>query len=56
VGANFSDYWVYVAGPLCGMVLAVAASYVLRGAGGGRSGSGAAQGAIDTQVSRPDAT
>ena len=54
VGANFTDYWVYVAGPLCGMLLGVAAAYVLRGAGGGQSGSGAAQGALDTQVRRPD--
>jgi aquaporin Z len=54
VGGNFTDYWVYVAGPLCGMVLAVAAAWVLRGRGGGLAGSGAAQGAIDTQVERPN--
>lgn len=53
VGANFTDYWVYVAGPLCGMVLAVGAAWVLRGRGGGLAGSGAAQGVLDTQVQRP---
>ena len=46
VGANFTDYWVYVAGPLFGALLAVGAAFVLRGRGGGRAGSGAAQGAL----------
>jgi len=54
VGASFTDYWVYVAGPLCGMLVAVGAAFVLRGRGGGRAGSGAAQGAIETEVERPD--
>jgi aquaporin Z len=54
VGGDFTDYWVYVAGPLTGAILAVGAAFVLRGAGGGRSGSGAAQGALDTQVARAD--
>ncbi len=53
VGANFTDYWVYVAGPLFGALLAVGAAYVLRGPGGGRAGSGAAQGAIQTKVEDP---
>ena len=35
-------------------VLAVGAAFVLRGAGGGAAGSGAAQGAIATEVARPD--
>jgi len=39
VGGDFGAYWVYVAGPLLGAALAVALAYVLRGAGGGRSGS-----------------
>ena len=54
VGRDFSDYWVYVAGPLTGALLAVGAAWVLRGAGGGRSGSEAAQGALDTEVKHPD--
>jgi len=54
VGADFSHYWVYVAGPLAGAVLAVAVAFVLRGPGGGRAGSGAAQGALFTEAARPD--
>ena len=54
VGADFTDYWVYVAGPIAGAVVAVGGAFVLRGAGGGRAGSGAAQGALDTEVERPD--
>jgi aquaporin Z len=53
VGANFTDYWVYVVGPLLGAAVAVGAAFVLRGQGGGASGSGAAQGAIDTEVAEP---
>jgi aquaporin Z len=54
VGADFSAYWVYVAGPVVGAVLAVGAAFLLRGRGGGRSGSAAAQGALFTEVERPD--
>jgi len=54
VGKDFSDYWVYVAGPLVGAAVAVGTAWILRGAGGGRAGSGAAQGAIATEVRDPD--
>ncbi|HVM67163.1 MAG TPA: aquaporin [Acidimicrobiales bacterium] len=54
VGNNFSHYWVYIAGPLAGAVLAVGIAFVLRGPGGGKAGSGAAQGALFTQVAQPD--
>lgn len=54
VGRDFSDYWVYIAGPLVGAVLAVGIAFVLRGLGGGPSGSGAAQGALYTEVQKPD--
>jgi aquaporin Z len=53
VGADFSHYWVYIAGPLAGALLAVAIAFVLRGPGGGRAGSTAAQGDLSTDVARP---
>jgi aquaporin Z len=56
VGKDFGDYWVYVAGPIAGAILAVGAAWVLRGAGGGRSGSGAAQGDLYTDIEHPDKT
>src|SRR5262245_14169511 len=34
VSGDFSSYWVYVVGPLAGMVIAVGCAYVLRGRGG----------------------
>ena len=54
IGGDFTSYWVYVAGPLAGAVVAVGAAFVLRGRGGGWSGSGAAQGALFTEAQRPD--
>jgi aquaporin Z len=53
VGGNFGDFWVYVAGPLTGAVIAVGVAYVLRGPGGGRTGSAAAQGDLFTESQRP---
>lgn len=54
VSLNFTSYWVYVAGPLLGALLAVGAAWLLRGSGGGRSGSGAAQGDLGTEVENPE--
>jgi aquaporin Z len=54
VGVDFTSYWVYVAGPLAGAVLAVACAYALRGPGGGQAGSTAAQGDLGTEVSKPN--
>jgi aquaporin Z len=54
VGKDFTDYWVYVAGPLVGAGLAVGAAWVLRGAGGGRASSAAAQGNIQPELEHPD--
>ena len=54
VGANFTAYWVYIAGPLLGALVAVGGAFVLRGPGGGKSGSHAAQGDLFTEVAKPD--
>jgi aquaporin Z len=53
VGADFSSYWVYVAGPLVGAALAVGIAFVLRGCGGSRSASTAAQGELSPDAERP---
>ena len=52
VGGKFTDYWVYIAGPIAGAAVAVAVAFVLRGPGGGMSGSAAAQGALYTEAQR----
>ncbi|MGB8186085.1 MAG: aquaporin, partial [Pseudolabrys sp.] len=54
VGTDFTSYWVYVAGPLAGAILAVGAAWVLRGPGGGRAGSAAAQGDLYTEIEHPE--
>ncbi len=50
---TFTGYWVYVAGPIAGALVAVAVAFVLRGPGGGKSGSGAAQGDLFTEAYEP---
>jgi aquaporin Z len=47
---TFTSYWVYMAGPVAGAALAVVIAFVLRGPGGGKSGAGAAQGDLFTEV------
>jgi aquaporin Z len=47
---TFTSYWVYVAGPVAGAVLAVGIAFVLRGRGGDRAATGAAQGNLLTEV------
>ncbi|HEY2372281.1 MAG TPA: aquaporin [Gaiellaceae bacterium] len=54
VGRDFTSYWVYIVGPLVGATLAVGIAYVLRGPGGGKAGSGAAQGDLYTEIAKPE--
>jgi aquaporin Z len=59
VSGDFGNYWIYIAGPMVGagvaVGVAVGIAFVLRGPGGGRAGSGAAQGALHTEVQKPEA-
>lgn len=54
IATNFTSYWVYLAGPLAGVALAVGAAFLLRGPGGDKAAIGAAQGefiaAVDDAV------
>ena len=52
VSGTWTGYWLYIVGPIVGASIAVACAYVLRGPGGGRTGSAAAQGALFTEVRR----
>jgi aquaporin Z len=54
VSGKFTDYWVYIAGPLTGALIAVGVAFVLRGAGGGHAGSAAAQGDLFTEVQQSE--
>jgi aquaporin Z len=47
---TFTSYWVYIAGPIAGAVLAVGIAFVLRGRAGDKSAAGAAQGDLFTEV------
>jgi aquaporin Z len=47
---DFSHYWVYLAGPFCGALIAVAFAWILRGAGGDAGGLAAARGEHDRRV------
>lgn len=49
VSVTFTSYWVYIAGPLAGAVIAVGIAYILRGRGGDKSALGAAQGDLFTE-------
>src|SRR5256886_16247848 len=53
VGTDFTSYWVYVAGPLAGAMLAAGAAWVPRGPGGGRGGSAAGPGDLSTGIAHP---
>jgi aquaporin Z len=47
---DFSHYWVYVAGPISGALIAVVFAWVLRGRGGDIGGLAAARGELDKRV------
>ena len=47
---TFTSYWVYLAGPIAGAVLAVGIAFVLRGRGGDKASAGAAQGDLFTEI------
>ena len=46
---TFTSYWVYIAGPIAGAVIAVGIAFILRGRGGDKSALGAAQGDLFTE-------
>jgi aquaporin Z len=52
VSGTWTGYWLYIVGPIVGASIAVGCAYVLRGPGGGRAGSAAAQGGLYTEVRR----
>ncbi len=47
VGRDFSSYWVYVAGPIAGALIAVAFAQILRGPGGSVISRAAGSGVLD---------
>jgi aquaporin Z len=47
VSGDFSSYWVYVAGPIAGAVIAVGCAFVLRGKGGSSISRAAGSGILD---------
>ena len=47
---DFTSYWVYLAGPIAGAVIAVGCAMVLRGRGGGAIGRAAGSGVLDRGV------
>lgn len=54
VSTTFTGYWIYVLGPTVGATFAVLIAFALRGRGGGKSGSAAAQGESLTEVYEPE--
>jgi hypothetical protein len=50
---TFTSYWVYVAGPIAGAVLAVAIAFILRGRGGDKSALGPPKATCSPRVTRP---
>ena len=53
---DFSNYWVYIVGPLAGALLAVAFAWILRGPGGDPSARAAARGRLEELEAKRDQT
>jgi aquaporin Z len=53
VSGNFRSYWVYVAGPIAGALIAVGSAYILRGAGGSPISRRAGSGALEASATLP---
>jgi aquaporin Z len=52
VMGDFTNFWVYLVGPLVGGALAVGCAYILRGPGGDAGGLAAAQGRLGSYTKR----
>jgi aquaporin Z len=50
VSTTLTSYWVYLAGPVAGAVIAVGIAFVLRGRTGDNPAAGAAQGDLFTET------
>jgi len=50
VNWDFANYWVYIAGPIAGGIIAVVIAFVLRGPGGDVGEQAAARGDLDPRV------
>ena len=46
---DWTSRWAYLIGPIAGGIIAVGIAWVLRGPGGGRSGTDAAMGTLGTR-------
>jgi aquaporin Z len=53
---DWTSWWAYLIGPVLGGMIAVGIAYVLRGHGGGESGTAAAQGTLVQWFPKPTAT
>jgi aquaporin Z len=49
VKGDWTSWWAYLIGPIAGAIIAVGIAWVLRGPGGGRSGTDAAVGTLGTR-------
>src|SRR4029079_17473415 len=50
VSGDFASYWVYVAGPIAGALIAVGCAVILRGRGGRRVSRAAGSGLLDPGI------